>query len=54
MNITSEAVLEKGFLDINIDPHLDLFAEIERLKKEIEVSLESLRSSANLTGRRSS
>ena len=25
---------EKGFLDVDIDPSLDLFAEIERLKKE--------------------
>lgn len=25
---------QKGFLDINLDPTLDLFAEIERLKKE--------------------
>ncbi|HVG42524.1 MAG TPA: quinolinate synthase NadA [Chitinophagaceae bacterium] len=25
---------EKGFLDVDIDPRLDLFAEIERLKKE--------------------
>src|SRR6476660_9374764 len=24
----------KGFLDVSVDPHLDLFAEIERLKKE--------------------
>ncbi|MBV9986916.1 MAG: quinolinate synthase NadA [Chitinophagaceae bacterium] len=34
MNISREAVLEKGFLDLAVDPHLDLFAEIERLKKE--------------------
>lgn len=34
MNINKEAVLEKGFLDIEIDLRLDLFAEIERLKKE--------------------
>ncbi len=27
-------VEEKGFLDIDVDPMLDLFAEIERLKKE--------------------
>src|SRR5687767_10697329 len=27
-------VEEKGFLDIDLDPTLDLFAEIERLKKE--------------------
>src|SRR4028118_1565877 len=25
---------ENGFLDVDIDPSLDLFAEIERLKKE--------------------
>ncbi len=30
----SEPVLEKGFLDIPIDPTLDLFAAIEKLKKE--------------------
>src|SRR3954463_11088508 len=29
-----EMVAEKGFLDIEIDPSLDLFTEIERLKKE--------------------
>lgn len=34
MNINNDSVLEKGFLDIEIDPRLDLFAEIERLKKE--------------------
>src|SRR3954470_2606492 len=36
MNI-EEAVLKlpkRGFLDIDIDPTIDLFAEIERLKKE--------------------
>ena len=27
-------VEEKGFLDLDLDPTLDLFAEIERLKKE--------------------
>src|SRR5687767_3572295 len=27
-------VIEKGFLDVDIDPTLDLFAEIEKLKKE--------------------
>ncbi len=32
---TARASLEKkGFLDIDIDINLDLFAEIERLKKE--------------------
>jgi quinolinate synthase len=34
MNIQKDTILEKGFLDLEIDPHLDLFAEIERLKKE--------------------
>jgi quinolinate synthase len=34
MNIDNDTILQKGFLDIDIDPHLDLFAEIERLKKE--------------------
>ena len=34
MNIHKTGILEKGFLDIEIDVHLDLFAEIERLKKE--------------------
>src|ERR1700754_2238426 len=34
MNIANDIILEKGFLDKEIDPHLDLFAEIERLKKE--------------------
>ena len=29
-----ELVLEKGFLDIDLDPTLDLFAEIEKLKNE--------------------
>ena len=29
-----EALEEKGFLDIEIDPTLDLFEEINRLKKE--------------------
>src|SRR4029079_13788339 len=27
-------VEKKGFLDVDIDPSLDLFSEIERLKKE--------------------
>ena len=29
-----QSVIEKGFLDIELDPTLDLFAEIEKLKKE--------------------
>jgi hypothetical protein len=31
---THSLVAEKGFLDIELDPTLDLFAEIEKLKKE--------------------
>ncbi len=34
MNIAFDRITEKGFLDIEIDPRLDLFAEIEHLKKE--------------------
>ncbi len=34
MNIDQNTILQKGFLDLDIDPRLDLFAEIERLKKE--------------------
>lgn len=36
MNIAEakEKVLKRGFLDIDIDPSIDLFAEIDRLKKE--------------------
>jgi quinolinate synthase len=33
MNISNEAILKKGFLDIEIDARLDLFSEIELLKK---------------------
>src|SRR5207342_2600583 len=29
-----ESVARKGFLDVEIDPTLDLFSEIEKLKKE--------------------
>ena len=29
-----QLVLEKGFLDVDLDPTLDLFSEIEKLKKE--------------------
>ncbi len=32
--IIKKSVEEKGFLDIDLDPVLDLFAEIEKLKKE--------------------
>ena len=34
INIEKSGISERGFLDIAIDPTLDLFAEIERLKKE--------------------
>ena len=34
INIAKKQVSAKGFLDIEVDIHLDLFAEIERLKKE--------------------
>src|SRR5689334_23532611 len=34
LNIARNEVEKKGFLDLDIDPTLDLFAEIERLKKE--------------------
>src|SRR6476646_2443417 len=34
MLIAQNEVEEKGFLDLEIDPSMDLFAEIERLKKE--------------------
>lgn len=34
MNIANDQIADKGFLDLEIDVHLDLFAEIERLKKE--------------------
>lgn len=34
MNIQNDTISAKGFLDVEIDPRLDLFAEIERLKKE--------------------
>src|SRR5215212_7610378 len=34
MLVTANEMEEKGFYDVDIDPTLDLFAEIERLKKE--------------------
>lgn len=34
MLITQNEIEEKGFYDVDIDPTLDLFSEIERLKKE--------------------
>ena len=34
MLIAKNEILEKGFLDVDLDPTLDLFTEIERLKKE--------------------
>ncbi len=33
-HISDEKILEKGYLDVAIDPSLDLFAEIEKMKKE--------------------
>lgn len=32
--LAKEKIFEKGFLDIDVDPTIDLFSEIERLKKE--------------------
>ncbi|MFZ1527949.1 MAG: quinolinate synthase NadA [Ferruginibacter sp.] len=34
INTAKSEIIEKGFLDIEVDPSLDLFAEIEKLKKE--------------------
>ena len=34
INIAKSTINQKGFLDVAIDPTLDLFAEIERIKKE--------------------
>ena len=34
INTAIEAIEQTGFLDIDIDPSIDLFAEIEKLKKE--------------------
>src|SRR5690606_26808371 len=34
INIAPDEILKKGYLDIPVDPQLDLFAEIEKLKKE--------------------
>ncbi len=34
INIAKEKLIEKGFLDLEIDPQCDLFAEIQKLKKE--------------------
>jgi quinolinate synthase len=34
INIRKEEILQKGFLDLEIDSRIDLFAEIEKLKKE--------------------
>ena len=35
IEIAKEKILENGFLNLELDPSLDLFAEIEKLKKEI-------------------
>ena len=34
INIAKEALSKKGFLDLEVDPQIDLFAEIEKLKNE--------------------
>src|SRR5205085_4488138 len=34
MNSAKNKIEEKGFLEVDVDPSLDLFQEIERLKKE--------------------
>ncbi|HSR37569.1 MAG TPA: quinolinate synthase NadA, partial [Phnomibacter sp.] len=34
MELARSQVQSRGFLDVEVDPTLDLFAEIERLKKE--------------------
>ena len=34
INTAQTEILQKGFLDIEVDPSLDLFAEIEKQKKE--------------------
>jgi quinolinate synthase len=34
INIAKEGLIKKGFLDLEIDPQIDLFAEIQKLKKE--------------------
>jgi quinolinate synthase len=34
IHVAKESLFKKGFLDLEIDPTLDLFAEIDRLKKE--------------------
>lgn len=34
INIAKSELVKKGFLDLEIDPELDLFAEIQKLKKE--------------------
>lgn len=39
INIAKEQILEKGFLDIEVPATIDLFAEIEKLKKEKNIVL---------------
>lgn len=34
INITKNELIKKGFLDLEIDPQIDLFAEIEKFKKQ--------------------
>jgi hypothetical protein len=33
-DMQEKIIAEKGFLDIEVDPTLDIFSEIEKLKKE--------------------
>ena len=46
LDIARKKVISKGFLDIDLDPELDLFAEIERLNGKLRV--ENSRMSAEL------
>jgi quinolinate synthase len=39
INIAKQGLIKKGFLDLEIDPQIDLFAEIQKLKKEKNVLL---------------
>ena len=34
LSVAKEALLQRGFLDMEIDPTIDLVAEINRMKKE--------------------
>lgn len=39
INIAKQGLIKKGFLDLEIDPQINLFAEIQKLKKEKNVLL---------------